>query len=324
MNQLEKINVLLVDDKPENLLALENLLENPDLNIVRATSGNEALGLMLEYDFALVLLDVQMPGMDGFETAGLMRGNERTKHIPIIFVTAISKEQRHVFKGYETGAVDYLFKPLDPPVLTSKVNVFLELHKQKKSLERTNKELEQTVEELEKANRKIAEMSIRDGLTGLYNHRYFMEALEREMLRADRYETSLVLCMMDLDHFKKINDTLGHQAGDMVLSEFGRILKESIRQSDLVCRYGGEEFAVILPDTDIKNAVDVCERFREKLAERMFEFNSSQFKITVSIGVASLGKSKAKSFDELVRMADQALYQAKERGRNRVQFLSLA
>ncbi len=321
MNQTEKINILLVDDISGNLLALEGLLESPDLNIVKATSGNEALGLMLEYDFALVLLDVQMPEMDGFETAELMRGSERTKHTPIIFVTAISKEQKHVFKGYETGAVDYLFKPLDPHILISKVNVFLDLHKQKKSLERINKELKKTVEELEKANQKIAEMSIKDGLTGLYNRRYFMEALEKEVSRAKRYKTCLVLCMMDLDHFKKINDTLGHQAGDMVLSEFGKILKETIRQSDLLCRYGGEEFAVILPDTDIKKAVSACERFREMLAELIFEFNSSQFKITVSIGVASLSKSKVKSFDELVRMADQALYQAKKRGRNRVQSL---
>ena len=112
MKEREKLNILLVDDKPENLVSLEALLENPDHNSIKTTSGNEALRLMLEYDFALVLLDVQMPEMDGFEIAELMRGSEKTKCIPIIFVTAISKEQKHVFKGYESGAVDYLFKPL--------------------------------------------------------------------------------------------------------------------------------------------------------------------------------------------------------------------
>jgi PAS domain S-box-containing protein len=134
MKEREKINILLVDDKPENLVSLEALLENPDHTIVKTTSANRALSLMLEYEFALVLLDVQMPEMDGFEMAELMRGSEKTKYIPIIFVTAISKEQKHVFKGYESGAVDYLFKPLDPDILKSKVNIFIDLHRQKKLL----------------------------------------------------------------------------------------------------------------------------------------------------------------------------------------------
>jgi two-component system cell cycle response regulator len=157
MNEAEKIRILLVDDKPENLLALESVLENTGLDIIKATSGNEALGLMLEYKFALVLLDVQMPEMDGFETAELMRGKEKTKQIPIIFVTAISFEQKYVFKGYESGAVDYLFKPFDPYNLKSKVKVFIELYKQKKALENTTNDLKKAVEELKKANQKILE-----------------------------------------------------------------------------------------------------------------------------------------------------------------------
>jgi len=162
MNETEKQNLLLVDDRPENLLALESLVDSPDLNIVKATSGNEALGLMLEHDFALVLLDVQMPGMDGFETAELMRSSDRTMQVPIIFVTAISKEQQHVFKGYEIGAVDYIFKPLDPHILQGKVNVFLDLYKQKRSLERTAQDLKQTTEQLEReiSERKRAEEAI--------------------------------------------------------------------------------------------------------------------------------------------------------------------
>lgn len=131
----EKANILLVDDKPENFLVLEGYLDDLNLNFIKATSGKEALGLTLEYDFALILLDVQMPYMDGFETAQLIRGVERTKHIPIIFVTAISKERKFVFKGYEVGAVDYLFKPIDPEILRAKVRVFLDLHNKKKELE---------------------------------------------------------------------------------------------------------------------------------------------------------------------------------------------
>ncbi len=128
------VPILIVDDRDENLLALEGWLENPDLKIVKATSGNQALGLMLEEDFALVLLDVQMPEMDGFETAELMQMSEKTKNIPIIFVTAISKDRENIFKGYSSGAVDYLPKPIDPDILRAKVDVFLQLYRQKRTL----------------------------------------------------------------------------------------------------------------------------------------------------------------------------------------------
>ena len=151
-----KYNILIVDDRPENLLTLENMLESSELNIFKANSGKEALSLMLDYNFALVLLDVQMPVMDGFEVAELMRSNERTKHIPIIFITAISTERKHIFKGYETGAVDYLYKPLDLEVLRSKIQSFIEFFKHKQELQETTQKLEKTVKELHKA-KKVAE-----------------------------------------------------------------------------------------------------------------------------------------------------------------------
>ncbi|MHC4455149.1 MAG: response regulator [Planctomycetota bacterium] len=160
------MNILVVDDKPANLLALRKilakpglniiearsgndaLLAKPGLNIIEARSGNDALALLLEHDFALILLDVQMPDMDGFETAEIIRGNEATKNIPIIFVTAINKEQKYVFEGYSKGAVDYLFKPLDPDILQNKVNIFLELYRQKEDLKNTNIELKQATEKI--------------------------------------------------------------------------------------------------------------------------------------------------------------------------------
>ncbi len=153
----EKVNILLVDDRKENLIALEALLESPDIMIIKAESGNQALGMMLEFDFALVLLDVQMPGMDGFEVAELMRKKEKTRYIPIIFITAINKEEKYVFKGYEMGGVDYIFKPIDPTVLKSKVNVFLELHRKKMEMERIISEKNEYILELHKLNKKIQE-----------------------------------------------------------------------------------------------------------------------------------------------------------------------
>lgn len=151
-----KFNILIVDDRPENLLSLEGILESNELNILKANSGNEALGIMLENDVALVLMDVQMPGMDGFEVAEIMRSAERTKYIPIIFVTAISKQRQHIFKGYESGAVDYLYKPLDLEILQSKIKAFIDFFQHKNALEQTTKKLERTVDELNKA-KKIAE-----------------------------------------------------------------------------------------------------------------------------------------------------------------------
>lgn len=153
----DKIHILLVDDRPENLLALESLLEAPDRNLVQARSGNEALQCMLDHDFALVLLDVQMPDMDGFETAELMRANPDTSRVPIIFVTAISREQKHVFKGYEAGAVDYITKPIEASILKSKVHIFCELYVQRKELEESRQALEQVNRELLEKNRQLEE-----------------------------------------------------------------------------------------------------------------------------------------------------------------------
>ncbi len=148
---IEKYKILLVDDRPENLITLEGILDSPELEIYTASSGNEALGMLLEHEFALVLMDVQMPGMDGFETAEIMRSNEKTKQIPIIFVTAISKQRNHIFRGYQAGAVDYLYKPLDLEILKSKIKAFVEFFKHRTALQKTTKKLSQTIKELKKA-----------------------------------------------------------------------------------------------------------------------------------------------------------------------------
>ena len=130
IDENKKFNILIVDDREENLLTLEGILDNPELKIIKATSGNEALGLLLDHEISMILLDVQMPEMDGFETAEIIRSNEKTKHIPIIFVTAISKQREHVFRGYKSGAIDYLYKPLDLEILQSKIAAYIEFFKQ--------------------------------------------------------------------------------------------------------------------------------------------------------------------------------------------------
>jgi len=321
----DKTSILLVDDRPENLLALETILKRPGLNLIKASSGNEALGLVLDYDFALVLLDVQMPEMDGFETAELIRGNEETRHIPIIFVTAISKEQKHVFKGYEAGAVDYLFKPLDPDILQGKVNIFLELYQQKRALKEATRGLEETGKALEirngvngEKNRLVNGPSIPDGLTGLYNHRHMDVVLEQEFVRAMRYQTDLSCLLMDLDYFKKTNDTFGHAFGDIVLKEFSLRVKQILRRTDLSFRYGGEEFMVLLPQTEINGGRQTAEKLRAYCDANPYTDGTTSTTVTVSIGLASVSGHRPASAGDLIAYADKALYRAKAEGRNRV------
>jgi len=306
-----KANILIVDDRKENLFALEALLEAPGLNIEKATSGNEALGLVLEHDFAVVLLDVQMPEMDGFEVAELMRKSEKTKYIPIIFMTAISKEDKYIFKGYETGAVDYLFKPVDPIILKTKINVFLELN-------RHRRELEKSKQQIEKQNEQLKELAIRDGLTGLYNHRYFQEILNREFALAKRNKTDISCFMIDLDYFKDINDTYGHAFGDFVLRHFSRLLERGIRETDILARYGGEEFVLLLPHTGLEGARVLGEKFRQKAEAYVYEENGCSQRVTASIGIASYAAHLPPRSTDLVIFADRALYRAKAEGRNQV------
>jgi len=156
----EKFNILIVDDRSENLISLESIIQNDELNIIKAMSGNEALAMMLEHDISLVLLDVNMPGMDGFETAELMRGSERTKNIPIIFITATYRAPKQIFRGYETGAVDYLYKPLDRKILQNKIRAYIEFFKQKYALQVTTRQLQKTIEEVAKAKRAAEEANM--------------------------------------------------------------------------------------------------------------------------------------------------------------------
>jgi len=319
-----KMNILIVDDRPENLLVLESILEDLHLNIIKATSGNEALGLMLEHEFALVLLDVQMPGMDGFETAELMRGSEKTRHIPIIFVTAINKNEKCMFKGYEIGAVDYLFKPIEPLILKSKVKVFIELHRQKMLLKKQAKMLEEKLDELfrlRELNCKLTHLSTIDVLTGISNRRSFEENIQIEWKRAIRGKSPLSLIMIDIDHFKEFNDYYGHQAGDKCLEKVAKTIVSSIqRPADFVARYGGEEFVAVLPEADREGALIVAERIRSKVEALAIKHGHSSVSpyVTVSLGTATLYPKEFNSVEELIYRADRALFQAKYLGRNNV------
>lgn len=324
---MEKVAILIVDDRPENLLTLESLLEGPGVTLVRAESGEQALGLTLDHEFALVLMDVQMPGMDGYETAELMRGNRKSRHIPIIFVTAAQKEREHIFKGYHSGGVDYLTKPLEPEVLKSKVGVFLELHRQRIELEQKTEELDAKIAqlervqmELERSNKKLQALSAIDGLTGLANRRCFDDTFLKEWKASTRSHKPLSLIIVDIDHFKPYNDYYGHLAGDEALKRVAAALSDTLRRpEDIACRYGGEEFTVILPGTDEDGAEEVAGRIMEAIRELgvVHEASPSGDTVTVSMGIATFIPGANDYPSILLEAADKALYQAKETGRGK-------
>ncbi|HAS61731.1 MAG TPA: diguanylate cyclase response regulator [Vibrio sp.] len=326
----QRPSVLIVDDRPENLITLEVLLEPFNLDIVRATSGVEALAHTLDYDFALVLLDVQMPGMDGYEVAELLRGNKKTKSIPIIFVTARSKTETQIFRGYESGAVDYMFKPIEPIVFNGKVRVFIELFEQKEALRRKTiefdqklAELEELQQQLEETNEQLLMLSTTDGLTGLFNKRRFEQIFSEEWERASRTQTSLSLIMLDIDHFKLYNDTFGHHLGDDCLRTVAKALRQmELRELDRIARVGGEEFAIVLPDTDQQGAELVAERVRNVINELRIPHNESSGRdiVTASFGVSSIFPTRDLSSRYLAEAADEALYESKSNDRNCVTF----
>ncbi len=537
MEATEKPKILIVDDRLENLLSLEILFENEPYDLIKASSGNEALAQVITHDFALVLLDVQMPEMDGFETAELMRNNKKTEHIPIIFITAISKEKRHIFKGYESGAVDYLFKPLDSDILKGKVRILIDLYRQKKIIENKNIQLnaankkvieqqkalveeerikvllqmagatahelnqplmvllgniellqtndnpeklstrllaieeagkrissiikriqfvrhdqkktypggEEIIDfdqiqnifwvededtcftvfkkmlslkrtsrvtrattikeakaflpenkydfaifdlklpdgnslelinfmnkqgikvpvlvltgygddataarciqagahgylpkgnismeilhkginrafekfhldrEMEMAVKKMAEMATIDELTGLYNRRYMQEVFDREFKRARRYNSDLSCMILDLDYFKQVNDTYGHACGDFVLKRFAKILEQRSRDSDYAFRYGGEEFLLLLTQTDLNGARVAAEKIRKYCESEEYCFEDLTLQVTVSIGIASVNSCLPEQAQDMTAFADKALYRAKADGRN--------
>lgn len=432
----QRPKILLVDDRPENLFALEQTLKPLNASLTRAMSGEEALSQVLRQQFALILMDVQMPGMDGFEAVSLMRDYDETKNVPVIFVTAISKERQFVEQGYESGAVDYLFKPIAPGVLLSKVKVFLELEKQRIDLEdavQKNREmaahnetvldciiegiisfnsqgiidwanptalrlLGMSLPQIEKSKlfdlfhldqnqppvtwnefagidaegndplvrnchhllkrsdlstipvefsmsgftdniqdggvfsfqditeRKWAESELirlaqEDSLTQLPNRALFHEFLRVSLQERIRDGGNLALLMLDMDDFKRVNDTLGHDVGDKLLQSVSARLERALRQGDLVARLGGDEFGIVLPV--IRKSDDAGRVARKILDSFKLPHQLGSYTLTVgaSIGITTFPEG-GKDIQELIKSADTAMYHAKGSGRNSFQFFS--
>ena len=216
-----------------------------------------------------------MPGMERYEIAELLRSDSQSRSIPLLFVSAARMDREHMFKGYDLGVVDYIFKPLEPQILTRKVTMFLELHRQRQQLDEKTRELDAKIlelevlyKELEERNAKLERLSSLDGLTGLFNRRYFDDNLIKEWKQAIRNNSPLSLLIVDIDYFKNYNDYYGHLEGDDCLRKVAQSLYEALmRPADIIARYGGEEFTVILPNTGSEGAAMVARRMMEHVAQ---------------------------------------------------------
>jgi diguanylate cyclase (GGDEF)-like protein len=288
--------VLIVDDAPTNIEILCEALSDT-CEILFATGGAEALEIARDQTPDLILLDVMMPEMDGYEVCTRLKSEPRTRAIPVIFVTAKDLEEDEA-RGLEIGAIDYVTKPISPAIVRARVRNHLELKRYRDMLERS---------------------AATDGLTGLANRRSFDATIDREWRRAQRLRTPLALLMMDVDHFKAFNDHYGHLAGDDCLRQIAAALGKCARRAtDLIARYGGEEFACILPETGAEAARSVAQRILEEVrACRVRHAPSSEFEyVTLSIGLAVSVPNAREPISELIRKADALLYQAKHAGRN--------
>ena len=317
MNTLPAI--LMVDDNPLNLFVLKATLEQAGADLVHASSGAEALRLALQRDFALILLDVEMPGMDGFETAALIRQREHSSRTPIIFVTAYTPDNPKLLEVYKAGAVDYLFKPVDPTILRSKVDVFIALYRNTElklkaaAMEAANHQLERDLDAQAKLAEQLARLNQHDLLTGLPNRLAMEQRLTEALDGAQNRGRSVALALLDLGGFRHVIDSLGHAAGDALLREAAARLRGVARNHDLIARLEGDQFALVLPDlVDAADAVRAASDAIAALAAP-FALASEEVSISAHVGIAA-SPHDGKDSASLLKASEIALAQAKHEG----------
>lgn len=300
--------VLIIDDSPTLRSQVVDILKKSGMvsTVTEAGSVIEGFKYLLSQPVDVVLCDLEMPGMDGMKFLDLHNARPELCDVPVIMLTGREGTEQKI-RGLERGASDYVTKPFDSGELLARVKVQLKI----KSLQ----------DALKERNQRLEELSNTDPLTQLANRRQLMRVLVQEFQRSFRGGHPLSLVMIDIDHFKSINDTYGHQQGDEVLKVLAETLRSQLRDYDLASRFGGEEFAMVLPETDPLHATQVAERIREVVANLKFGGVLEKLKMTVSLGVATYPDDAIKGIEDLIRLADDALYAAKREGRNRVVFV---
>jgi diguanylate cyclase (GGDEF)-like protein len=308
-------HILLVDDEPLNLKLLQRMLEEKGFQISTAINGNEALQFLEKTPVDLILLDVVMPGIGGYDVCKTIKDLPQRGKIPIIFLTALTENQ-DLINGFCAGAVDYVRKPFNVAELLARVNAHMEIKRNREIIEQQKVKLEQINEELELMNRSLYQRSITDSLTNLFNRQYTLDHLQNEIDRFKRYGNIFSLMLLDIDHFKTVNDTFGHLEGDAAIMRCSQAIKRSVRNVDIVGRYGGEEFLVLLPFTYEAGALIVAQRISEAMRETGNSGISAPA-LTISIGLAQYRGEDEK---EILRKVDGLMYKAKTNGRNRIEY----
>lgn len=293
--------VLLIDDSKFVHRLLTTRLRSESIQLHGEYDGQTGLDYAIKNPPALIMLDLDMPIMDGFETLRKLKDHPDTKDIPIIILSGKHSPQDKV-TAFELGAVDFVTKPFELTELRARVRVSLQLHA---------------------ALQMLAQKAMIDGLTTLYNRAFFDQRWLEEFERGVRHKHPLSLVILDIDKFKQINDNYGHPAGDAVITNIAKIILAEARKMDIPCRYGGEEFAILLPDTSPHDAHTICERIRTK-CEQVVWPNHPGRPVTVSIGIAGTSGEICNTAEDWIRKADQNLYAAKASGRNCIFFTDYA
>jgi diguanylate cyclase (GGDEF)-like protein len=317
MEDMKGLRILVVDDDESLVAIISEVLEDDGYEVTTASSGEDAIELFRNKRFPLVITDIRMPGMTGIEL--LQEVKKIHKDTEVIIITSHASVETTI-SALRMGAYDYLLKPFEEIELISAV-AKRAIDKIRLTTERSDlmDNLMRNREELEHLNSVFHKLSVRDGLTGLYNHRYFYETASLELVRCQRDKCLFSLVFIDVDNFKEYNDSHGHPAGDEVLKKMGEFMTERLRRTDIAARYGGEEFVILLPETSKSNAAVYAEALRKQIEENPFQGRETQPLgiVSVSMGVASY-PDDGEDLSLLINSADDALYRAKAAGRNKI------
>jgi diguanylate cyclase (GGDEF)-like protein len=307
IDRRKRHRILMIEDSRVSLEVYAQRLERRGYSVTTAISAEEAR-VELESGLPdLVLLDVFMPKVSGFDFVRELRADPKTTRLPIILISALA-DTKHIVEGLELGANDYVTKPIVMPILTARMEALLRSG--------------ELVRRLEVQTELLSKLAAFDDLTGVYNRRSMFHHLEAELSRCRRYQRSLGILMVDIDHFKRVNDEHGHLVGDQALRWVANTLQSELRSMDFLCRYGGEEFCAILPETNRAGVARAGERLRSAIERSLFESEGVQISMSVSIGAASWSAEESSEFPDLLARADAALLEAKRAGRNQVRVAS--
>ncbi len=299
--------ILVIDDLQGNIIAINEML-GKEFNIIDTSDVNNIVEILDKEKPDLILLDVLMPLKDGFEICKEIKSYFRFKDLPIIFITAKDKTE-DIVKGFSYGGQDYVTRPFYVQELLERIRTHIDLKESKEKLKLYIKKLEEN-------NKKLSEISKLDYLTELANRRYMTDRLKEEIHRYEFTNRKFSLILGDLDDFKKINDTFGHESGDKVIQELAKLLKNQLKPSDLASRWGGEEFLVLLPDTEKNEAIEIAEKIRSIVEKNIFNVKGGEQKLTITIGVTEF--NSLISLEENISNADKAMYLGKIDGKNTV------